>query len=138
MCLPSGEPILLARNCVKFRLPKYPGSVTLIDSFSFIEVHVKARPHVLPNVCPLVRASVLEGVDAASDALHYNNDKPVISIFCPHEGASERHYAEVFPESMLWCCSKKIDLDGDLKMSHTVWLGTAADRELLLTFNNDY
>ena len=127
VCLPSGEPVLLARNCVKFRLPKEPGSVTLIDSFSCIEVHVKARPRVLPNVCPLVRASVLEGVDAASDALHYNNDKPVISIFCPHEGATQRgkrHFADMHVSTKLWCCSEDFDLDGDLKPSHTVWLST--------------
>ena len=127
VCLPSGEPVLLARNCVKFRLPKEPGSVTLIDSFSCIEVHVKARPRVLPNVCPLVRASVLEGVDAASDALHYNNDKPVISIFCPHEGATQqgkRHFADMHVSTKLWRCSEDFDLDGDLKPSHTVWLST--------------
>ena len=127
VCLPSGEPVLLARNCVKFRLPKEPGSVTLIDSFSCIEVHVKARPRVLPNVCPLVRSSVLEGVDAASDALHYNNDKPVISIFCPHEGATQqgkRHFADMHVSTKLWRCSEDFDLDGDLKPSHTVWLST--------------
>ncbi|XP_064400845.1 uncharacterized protein LOC135346993 isoform X5 [Halichondria panicea] len=128
VCLPSGKPVLLARNCVKFRLPDSPGSVTLIDSFSYMEVHVKARPHVLLTVCPLVRASVLEGVDAASDALHYNNDKPVISIFCPHEGATQqgkRHFADIHLSTKLWCCSEDFDLDGDLKTSHTVWLGTA-------------
>ncbi len=127
VCLPSGEPVLLARNCVKFRLPKEPGSVTLIDSFSCIEVHAKARPRVLPNVCPLVRASVLEGVDAASDALHYNNDKPVVSIFCPHEGATQqgkRHFADMHVSTKLWRCSEDFDLDGDLKPSHTVWLST--------------
>ncbi|XP_064400862.1 uncharacterized protein LOC135346998 isoform X3 [Halichondria panicea] len=130
VCLPSGEPVLLARNCVKFRLPDSPGSVTLIDSFSYMEVHIKARPHVLLTVCPLVRASVLEGVDAASDALHYNNDKPVISIFCPHKGATQqgkRHFADIHVSTKLWCCSEDFDLDGDLKTSHTVWLGTAAD-----------
>ena len=138
VCLPSGKPVLLARNCVKFRLPDSPGSVTLIDSFSYMEVHVKARPHVLLTVCPLVRASVLEGVDAASDALHYNNDKPVISIFCPHEGATQqgkRHFADIHLSTKLWCCSEDFDLDGDLKTSHTVWLGTAiipAEGELLL------
>ena len=135
VCLPSGEPVLLARNCVKFRLPDSSGSVTLIDSFSYMEVHVKARPHVLLTVCPLVRASILEGVDAASDALHYNHDKPVISIFCPHEGATQqgkRHFADIHVSTKLWCCSEDFDLDGDLKTSHTVWLGTAAEGELLL------
>ncbi len=127
VCLPSGKPVLLARNCVKFRLPNEPGVVTLIDSFSCIEVHVKARPNVCQMVCPIIKASVLEGVDAASSALHYNNDKPVINIFCPHEGATQQgkcHFADMHASTKLWRCSEDFELDGDLKPSHTVWLST--------------
>ena len=51
VCLPSGEPVLLARNCVKFRFPKSPCSITLIDSFSYIEVHVKAHSPVCKELC---------------------------------------------------------------------------------------
>ena len=133
VCLPSGEPIFLARNCVKFGLPNSPGSVTLIDSFSYVEAHVKALPKVCQKMCSVVRQSILDGIDAASNALHYNNDKPVISIFCPHEGetlASERHYAVVYTDSMLWCCSKNIDLGGDLKPSDAIWLSTTSSTEI--------
>ena len=133
VCLPSGEPIFLARNCVKFGLPNSPGSVTLIDSFSYVEAHIKALPKVCQKMCSVVRQSILDGIDAASNALHYDNDKPVISIFCPHEGetlASERHYAVVYIDSMLWCCSKNIDLGGDLKPSDAIWLSTTSSTEI--------
>ena len=40
VCRPSGLPILVARNCIKFTLPSCPCSVTLIDSFAKFEVHV--------------------------------------------------------------------------------------------------
>ena len=126
VCVPSGEPILLARNCVKFRLLKNPASVTLIDSFSRIEVHVKARPQVCLKVCPEVRRSIIEGVNSASNALHYNNDKPIASFFCPHDGSPEStqsrlHFAEIFEDTKLWRCSINVDLDGDLEFKHTIW-----------------
>ena len=126
VCLPSGDLILLARNCVKFRLPNHPASVTLIDSFSRIEVHLKARPQVCSKVCPEVRRSIMEGVNNASIALHYNNDEPIASFFCPHDGSPESsqsslHFAEIFEDMKLWRCSIKVDLDGDLEFKHTVW-----------------
>ena len=128
VCHHWGEPVLLARNCVKFQLPNDPVSVTLIDSFSYIEVHIKARPRVCKKVCPLVRSNILEGVNAASDALHYNNDKPLASFFCPHNGSTENtepqtglHCAKVFKDTHLWQCSINEDLDGNLEPKHTVW-----------------
>ena len=126
VCLPSGELILLARNCVKFRLPNHPASVTLIDSFSRIEVHLRARPQVCSKVCPSIRRSIMEGVNSASNALHYNNDKPIASFFCPHDGSpvstqSKLHFAEIFEDMKLWRCSIKADLDGDLEFKHSVW-----------------
>ena len=126
VCLPSGELILLARNCVKFWLPNNPASVTLIDSFSRIEVHLKARPHVCSKVCPQVRKSIMEGVNSASNALHYNNDKPIASFFCPHDGSPEStqsklHFAEIFEDTKIWRCSISTDVDGDLEFKHTIW-----------------
>ena len=131
VCLPSGEPALLARNCVKFRYPKRPCSITLIDSFSFIEVHVKAPLPVCKELCPLIRKCIISGIELASDSLHYNNDHPEIAIFCPHivsskQAASKsifkKHYAEVDSTSVYWCCSLDIDCSGPLESKHTLWL----------------
>ena len=131
VCLPSGEPALLARNCVKFRYPKRPCSITLIDSFSFIEVHVKAPLPVCKELCPLIRKHIISGIEVASDSLHYNNDHPEIAIFCPHIASSEqganksifkKHYAEVDSTSVYWCCSLDIDCSGPLESKHTLWL----------------
>ena len=131
VCLPSGEPALLARNCVKFRYPKRPCSITLIDSFSFIEVHVKAPLPVCKGLCPLIRKCIISGIELASSSLHYNNDHPEIAIFCPHVVSSEqaasksiikKHYAEVDSTSVYWCCSLDIDCSGPLESKHTLWL----------------
>ena len=130
VCLPSGEPALLARNCVKFRYPKRPCSITLIDSFSYIEVHVKAPLPVCKELCPVIRNYIVSGIELASKSLHYNNDHPEIAIFCPHTSSelgadtsiSKRHYAEIDFKSGYWCCTINIDGNGILQNKHTIWL----------------
>ena len=93
----SGKVILVARNCIKFRLPKSTCYVTLIDAFSHIEVHVKAPVNVCERVCPMIQESVISGIKAACSRLHYNNDVPHLAVFCPHttddETPSSEHLA---------------------------------------------
>ena len=134
VCLSSGEPALLARNCVKFRYPKRPCSITLIDAFSYIEVHVKAPQPVCKELCPLIRKCIVSGIEVASDSLHYNNDHPEIAIFCPHIVSSEQgarksilkeHFADVDSTGVYWCCSVDNDCCGSLETKHTVWLETS-------------
>ena len=128
VCMPSGEPVLLARNCVKFQLPKDPATVTLIDSFSFIEVHIDARSSVCQCACPSIRQCVLEGVTATSKTLHYDDDVPVSSFFCPCKERMQEaahigyHYADIYLDYGLWRCPRDIKVDGNLKDSHLVWL----------------
>ena len=103
----TGEPVLLAKNCVKFRIPTMCAcSVTLLDSFSQIEVYIKAPPIVKIH-CPMIKRNLLDGIEAACKALHYNNDHPVTNISCPHEKEGmppekriklNRHPAEVDPK----------------------------------------
>ena len=140
VCLPSGEPALLARNCVKFKYPKRPCSITLVDAFSYIEVHMKASLPVCKELCPLIRKHIISGIEVASDSLHYNNDHPEIAIFCPHTASSEqgdnksifkKHYAEVDSTSVYWCCSLDIDCCGPLESKHTVWLDNQSNIETL-------
>ena len=127
VCIPTGETILLARNCVKFRLSDFPVSITLIDSFYFVEVHINADQRICQIVCPIIRKSVLDGVKSASVALHYNNDNPLTSFFCPHKKSIlrtrvNRHFTEIFEGTMSWRCSLREDFNGDLKPYHKVWL----------------
>ena len=137
VCLSSGETIFLARNCIKFQLPNDPVSITLIDSFYFIEVHINAAPRICQMVCPRVRKSLVEGVNAASSALHYNNDKPLTSFFCPHKRSILRtrinhHFAQIFEDTLSWRCSINGDLTGALKPVHKVWL--AEDEPMHVTY----
>ena len=124
----TGEPVLLAKNCVKFRIPKCPCSVTLIDSFSQIEVYVKAPPPVCYSRCPVIKRNLLDGVEAACKALHYNNDHPKTDISCPHQKNEQQldvtrpHHAEVDLESGYWSCSEDVNICGKLQKKHKVWM----------------
>ena len=94
--LPSGDPVLLAKNCVKFRFPNHPCTITLIDSFSYIEVYVNSPPTVAKKICGTIRNHLQSGIKAACDVLHYNNDAPKLSIFCPCAHSREKlHLAEI-------------------------------------------
>ena len=116
--LPSGEPILIAKNCIKFCFPKYPCSITLIDSFSYIEVYVSAPPDFGKKLCPMIRDQLLHGIETVCDMLHYNNDTPQISIFCPCKKFRERvHLAEINEETGCWICSYQAGVGENLLLT---------------------
>ena len=58
LLLDSSAPACLYRNCVVFTIPRYPGTITLIDSFAFFEVHIEiptsVAAKVLSKLCLLV------------------------------------------------------------------------------------
>ena len=119
--LPSGDPVLLAKNCVKFRFPNQPCTITLIDSFSYIEVYVNSPPAVSKKLCPTIRDQLLEAIRAACEVLHYNNDSPIVSIFCPCSKSTEQtHLAEI--NDGYWTCFLQADVWGDLSSQTKIWL----------------
>ena len=119
--LPSGDPVLLAKNCVKFRFPNHPYTITLIDSFSYIEVYVNSPPAVGKKICGTIRNNLLSGIKAACDVLHYNNDAPKLSIFCPCAHSREKvHLAEI-NDNEYWICLLQADVWGELSQQSRVW-----------------
>ena len=128
--LPSGDPVLLAKNCVKFQYPNRPCTITLIDSFVYIEVYSNSPSAVGKELCPIIRDQLLlNGIRAACDVLHYNNDIPQVSIFCPCVQCSEKvHLAEV-DKSGYWICSLKADVWGELPSECRVWLEKSNDHQ---------
>ena len=100
-------PVCLYRNCVCFNIPGHPGSITLIDSFEQIEVHVseaalKAGKEDHPKV---IKNAVIESIRKATLALHYNYDKPELAFGCPCGTRPGFHLAKV-GENSIWICSK--------------------------------
>ena len=69
----------VSRNCIQFKLPGKPATATLIDSFSFFEVHLNTRSRIIPSQ---VRKEVFNGLENAYCKLKYNNSKPKEGFFC--------------------------------------------------------
>ena len=124
---PNGAPILVSRNCIKFKLPNAPCVVALIDSFSHFELHVNAPPPVFNRICPSIKATILSGMDAACDNLHYNNSKPSVAMFCPHStGAAQVEtptslHAAIVEDYPWWTCTEDANMFGELSTPQMVW-----------------
>ena len=75
----GSSPACVFRNCIRFKLPGKPATVSLIDCFSFFEVHVKTP---IPRILCQIRESVFAGLENASHTLKYDDLKPVVAFFC--------------------------------------------------------
>ena len=84
----------ISRNCIQFKLPGKSATITLIDSFSFFEVHLNTRSRLIPSE---VRMAVFDGLENAYSKLKYNNSKPQQAFFCKC-GLSRLHVATRYTE----------------------------------------
>ena len=137
ICRPSGLPVV-ARNCIKFKMPSHPCFITLIDSFAYFEVHLSAPMKACHKICPIVRQQIFDGIDAASEALHYNNARPEPGFFCLHPTDGGEHIADTKPfssslhpatlsEDRQWLiCTEDEDVFQELNDRQTAWFGSAA------------
>ena len=91
LLLKSKQP--LYRNCVSLQLLSSPPSmITLIDSNTYIEVHVDIAAPVprseYASHFPIIRQAILNGIRAACSALNYKTTKPELAFLCPHTSPS--------------------------------------------------
>ncbi len=117
----SYSPTCLYRNCVRFSVPGFPGSVTLIDTFSHFEIHVSTVSPKLPLVSKLatyVHRAIVAGVKKANLTLGYNSFTPSPSLLCPC-GVGDLHVS-TFGEGV-WICSKDNKICGDLTERDKIW-----------------
>ena len=115
-------PVCLYRNCVQFNIPSRPGSITLIDSFEQIEVHIseaalKAGKEGYPK---LIKHAVITNIRKATLALHYNYVKPEICFGCPCGARPDFHLANL-GENSVWICSKNKEVFDTLTPQQTAW-----------------
>ena len=108
-------PACLYRNCVQFNIPDRPGSITLVDSFEQIEVHVspaalKAGKEDYPKS---IKRAIIESIRKSTLALHYNYDKPELCLGCPCGTRPDFHLAKL-GENSVWICSKNKEEFGTL------------------------
>ena len=126
--LPSGEAICFAKNCIQLKLPELPCTVTLIDSFSYLEVYIKVLLSLRKELCPVVRKEILKSIKLSCQALHYNNDTPKTGIFCPCKKSTgsirKLHLADVSERNgcKFWMCSLEADVWEELSEEDRIWL----------------
>ena len=130
LVLNRGKPKLIAQNCVMLSPPNSTCRVTLIDSFSYFEIHVEAKSGVCQEMCPKILSQVLSGIDASCRTLRYNNDQPHIAFFCPcvlsHQSspksASNLHAAKLFEKEGSLMCTIDETVTFDMDSGHSIWL----------------
>ena len=107
----GGKPVCMCHNCMQFELPDgEPGSVTLIDSIKFLEIHIKLS---FPDsqVCPRIMEMLLSGLEEAHKSLHYDPPAAVEGMICPGKcGIIEIHYAKVDKKKGFWTCSENFNM----------------------------
>ena len=141
LCLDESIP---KQNMVVLRPPEIPCIVTLIDSFSCIELHAKALTKDCGTEYPSIRDNVLEGIKASCKALRYNQDPPAIAFFCPCDreqpqtevmsqgshirnpsaitSGQKHHIAVVYKKHNVMICTKNSQKVYPLERKHKVWL----------------
>ena len=123
----SNVPVCLYRNCIRFSIPGFPGSVTLIDTFTHFEVHVSCTDsEVCIELCHLVRQAILTGVKTATLTLGYKNCTPSLAVVCPCE-VGTAHVATV--GRGLWICKQDKEKYGKLSANQLVWEESASRKK---------
>ena len=145
LLLKSKQP--LYRNCVSLQLLSSPPStITLIDSNTYIEVHVDITAPVprseYASHFPIIRQAILNGIRAACSALNYKTTKPELAFLCPHTSPSpppppsspppfsadqplevKQHTATITKDKKYWRCDVEPRLSGLLNERHMIWFG---------------
>ena len=141
LLLDSKEP--LYRNCIKLQfLINVPTTVTIIDSNTYIEVHVditaQASSIEYASATTLVKQAILNGIHAACIALTYKETVPELTFLCPHTGrpkGTKQHTATLTPNGRYWCCDLTPRLSGPLQPHHMIWFEGMMINEGFLIIN---
>ena len=127
LLLDSKEP--LYRNCIKLQfLTSPPSTITVIDSNTYIEVHVditaQGSPSEYASTTTLVRQAILNGIHAACVALSYKESVPELTFLCPHTDHPEgkrQHTVTITPDRRYWRCDLTPRVSGPLQPRHMIW-----------------
>jgi GTPase SAR1 family protein len=117
----AGAPECLHRNVIKFTIPKYVGTVSLIDHFTHFELHLCTHPKKAAQLWKLAHDAVFAGLKKAGKTIGYTNNTPVPAIVCPaHLHPAKPHPAVV--TDGVWACSVNSGKFGDVDEDSIPWL----------------
>ena len=129
----SNEPTCLYRDCIKFQVPKYAGSINLIDRYEFFEVHVFTSEEEMQELWQHVRDALFRGITVVCTILGYSNNKPCPAIICPNITHTDKpHPAYIKNEK--WICTNDSCVFGKLRDLNTDfhWCGVTCELQVLL------
>ena len=123
------KPVCMYHNCMQFQLPGgQSGSVVLIDSIAFLELHLHTSGDIAAKVCPEIREMMLAGLEKAHQSLHYDTAEVEVGFVCSCEcRAQTAHLATVDKWGEMWTCSYDQTKGDKLNERHTIWLGSAPE-----------
>ena len=116
--LSSQEPSCLYRDCIQFEVPKFPGSVTLIDCYEYFEVHLFTSKSKEKELWGHVRKAIFDGIEMVDETLGYSNNKPRPAIVCPRTHTDRPHPAYI--QDKEWICTCDTNVFGELE-EKCVW-----------------
>ena len=119
-------PECLKRNCVLFVIPKMSGSVSLVDSFHHLEVHVDGVPQFRSRKCArTILQALLHGLTKANERLGYSDVPPELGLACPCKEGEFHHATMVVDDDddddSCWICSKNRSKCEQLLPNQSVW-----------------
>ena len=118
----TGAPKCLHRNIIKFTIPNYTGTITLIDHFTHFELHLHTHPKKAPQLWELAHDAVFAGLKKAGKTIGYTNNTPVPAIVCPaHPRPAKPHPATV-DKDKVWTCSEDPENYGDVAEDTIPWM----------------
>ena len=129
VCMDSGKPLCLYRNCVRLVHKDSSKIVTLVDMFSYIEVHVDEASR---EVCREIRSLVHSGIKSACSVLKYHDVQFEDGFMCTGARctADPPHVAVVVcrRSTFKWKSAYKLKCtilkgqNGDLSKDQLMWL----------------
>ena len=135
VCMEGDKPLCLYRNCISFEQRGTAEIVTLVDMFSYIEVHVDEASS---EVCREIRGLVHSGIKSACSVLKYHNVQLEDAFMCAGARCTSDppHVADVVcsrhPSGPVykWRCTSRGAQRGDLSEDQLMWLqGSVTDQK---------
>ena len=121
----DSKPSCLYHNCIKFRLPGgRPGTLVLINSIKFLEIHVKSEEvKIDSNLCCRIREDIMAGLEEAHKSLHYDPPEADVGFLCSGVcgNTDEPHLATLDDEKKTWTCSEDDGKGGTLIPGQCIW-----------------
>ena len=118
------RPKCLHRNCTKFKLPTGKhGTVTLILSVEYLEVHVRSpSSDACREACPRIADDIFRGLEEVAKILGYTKMGTTEKTFFCLCDCGNPHPTGISEDGYEWSCPKSETVGGKLSTQHKVWL----------------